>query len=201
MHIGDPVHVALHEGDRIKSGIGAVARINAQFQPVGVNFGQHTFDFRFEIHESSGMWVKLWYQPILLRPHLGDGQDPVAIRCPLCLIHLFDFMRSPGGWCAPWRNTVDQNEMPGAMRFERLTGAFGTIKHLGPLGSIVKWSKNHAPDKLQPVFIQSFCQNHRIFGHKTHRTKFDTPVTSLGAFPQDRSPGRVARIIGKFHAL
>ena len=46
MHIGDPVHVALHEGDRIKSGIGAVARINAQFQPVGVNFGQHTFDIR-----------------------------------------------------------------------------------------------------------------------------------------------------------
>ena len=92
------------------------------------------------------MGVNADRQPVI-HPQLGHGADAVAEGFPFGRIHLLGFRSAASGRGTAGRDGIDQHQVLGPMRHQRLAGARGTIPHVIPFGGIVKRAKDHAADQ------------------------------------------------------
>jgi hypothetical protein len=86
-----------------------------------------------------------------------------------------------------------------AMGRQRLAGAHRAVHHVIPLARIVEGAEHHAADQLQPVLVKRLGEDRRVFGHEADGPQLDAGVAGLRALGEHRAPGRIARVVCKFH--
>jgi len=74
------------------------------------------------------------------------------------------------------------------------------IQHIIPLRGVVKGPKDDTADQVQIPLGQGGRKDRGVFGHIADWPQFDTFVTCARALIQNRLPGRVGRVAGKFDA-
>mmetsp|Transcript_7399 Transcript_7399/g.12465 ORF Transcript_7399/g.12465 Transcript_7399/m.12465 type:complete len:317 (-) Transcript_7399:1155-2105(-) len=200
MHIGNTAHVPIHERHRVKACIAVMAGVETDFQNLFIHLVQQAFQFRLKVHEARRMGMDAHGQAVFFGPHFGNGCNAVAVRRPLCLVHLLRLVRAARCRGAAGRNAVDQHQMLRPVRRQRFAGAQAGIHHVIPHGRIVKGAKHDTSNDFQITLGQRRGKDRGVFGHVADRPQLNPFIARTSALIQNGLPGGIGWIAGKFDA-